>query len=345
MVKVYFDEDADLSLIKDKTIAIIGYGNQGRAQALNLRDSGCERVIVGNIRDESWDVAVHDGFKVYPIDEAASKADIIFMLIPDEVHGEVFEKYIKDKLEPGKVLDFAHGFSITYGFVKPPKDVDVVMVAPRMIGKGVRETYLDGRGFPCFISVYQDYSGKAKDIALAIAKGIGATKYGVFECKWDDETFIDIYHEQIVGVAGHLWLAAIDYAIKQGIDPEIAIMEFYMSGETGETWKALGELGFFTGLKSASETAQYGIMTRGPLILQHADLQKIFGKIWDDIVSGRFATELELERRAGKPFFKRWWKQNLEGPITQTEKKLFQDLKKGPPPKPWKYTLEIRKRK
>ncbi len=341
MVKVYFDEDADLSLIKDKTIAILGYGNQGRGQALNLRDSGIKNIVVGNIKDESWEIAESDGFEVYPLDKAAELGDIIFMLVPDEVHREVYRDYVKDKLTKGKVLNFAHGFSITYGFITPPEWVDVIMVAPRMIGKGVRETYVEGRGFPCFISVHQDYSGKAKDIALAIAKGIGATKYGVFECSFDEETFVDIFHEQMVGLAGHLWLAAIDFIVKKGIDPEIAIMEFYMSGETAETWRALGELGFFTGLKSGSETAQYGIMTRGPLILSE-NLQKAFQKIYDDIVSGRFAKELELEKMAGKPSFKRWWKQNLEGPITQAEKKLFQDLRKKVTPKPWKYIKHVK---
>ena len=335
MVKVYFDEDADLSLIKDKTIAILGYGNQGRGQALNLRDSGIKNIVVGNIKDESWEVAEFDGFPVYSIAEAAEKADILCILLPDEVHGEIYEGQIKDGLREGKVLVFAHGYSITYGLIKPPSYIDVIMVAPRMIGKGVRETYKAGVGFPCFIAVHQDYSGKAKEIALAISKGIGATKYGVFETTFDEETFIDIYHEQIVGIVGHLWLAAIDFIVKKGIPLEIALMEFYLSGETGETWKALGELGFFKGLKCASETAQYGVMTRGPLILT-PELGKIFEKIYNDIVSGQFAKDLEIERMSGKKFYYRWWKQNLEGPITKAEEGLFQLLRKGPPPKPWK---------
>jgi ketol-acid reductoisomerase len=334
LVKVYFDEDANISVLKDKTIAIIGYGNQGRAQALNMRDSKVKNIIVGNIKDESWDVAESDGFEVYPMEKAAELADIIFMCIPDEVHGEVYERDIKDHLKEGKVLNFAHGYSITYGFVNPPPYVDVIMVAPRMIGKGVRETYKAGIGFPAFVAVHQNYSGKAKEIALAIAKAIGATKYGVYEVSFDEETIIDIFHEQLVGVAGHLWLAAIDFITKKGVDPKIALMEFYISGETGETWKAIGELGFFKGIKCGSETAQYGIMTRGPLILP--GLEKIFEKIYNDIESGVFAKELSLERSIGRPFYNRWWKKAFEGPISKAEEELFKDLRKGPPPLPWK---------
>lgn len=328
MVKVYFDQDADISILRDKTIAIIGYGNQGRAQALNMRDSGLKQIIVGNIKDASWDMAIADGFKVYPIAEAVKKADIIFMLIPDEVHQEVFERDIKPNLKDGSTLNFAHGYSIAFGYVKPPKNIDVIMVAPRMIGKGVRESYLNGTGFPSFIGVEQDYSKKAKETALAIAKAIGSTKYGVFECSFYEEAVIDIFHEQAaVGSAVHLFKACLEVLTEAGFDPELSVMEFYASQETALTFKAVGEIGLFRALKVGSETAQFGIMTRGPRLVPDT-IKDGLRAVLDDITSGRFAKEWTLEQMSGRPFFNMWWKKALAHPINEAEDRLFKDLKR-----------------
>ena len=172
MSKIYYDKDGDIGFVTDKTIAIIGYGNQGRSQALNMRDSGVKSIIIGSVRDESWTQANDDGFPVYPIAEASKLADIIFILIPDEVAPKIYKEEIEPNLEAGNVLHFSSGYNITYGFITPRKDVDVIMVAPRMIGKGVRETYENGTGFPTFVVVEQNASGHAKEIAIGLAKAL-----------------------------------------------------------------------------------------------------------------------------------------------------------------------------
>ena len=187
MGKVYYDKDGDINVVRDKVVAIIGYGNQGRSQALNMRDSGVQNIIVGSIHDASWNTANEDGFHTYSIAEAAKKADILFLLLPDEVAPEIYERDIAPNLHPGAALNFASGYNITYGFIKPAADLDVIMVAPRMIGKGVRETYENGTGFPTFLVVNQDATGHAKEIALGLAKALGSTKAGAIEVTFNDE--------------------------------------------------------------------------------------------------------------------------------------------------------------
>lgn len=198
MGKVYYDQDGHIEAIQDKVIAIIGYGNQGRSQALNMRDSGAKHIIVGSIHDESWNTANADGFQTYSIAEAAKKADILFLLLPDEVAPEIYEKDIAPNLHPGAALNFASGYNITYGFIKPAADLDVIMVAPRMIGKGVRETYENGTGFPTFVVINQDATGHAKEIAVGLAKALGSTKAGAIEVTFNDETYLDLMSEQAI---------------------------------------------------------------------------------------------------------------------------------------------------
>jgi len=196
MAKIYYEDDADLSVLNDKTIAIIGYGNQGSAQAQNMRDSGLD-VIIGNVRDKSWEDAKNAGFDVYPISEAAERADIVHILIPDEVQASVYESEIKDNLNEGNALMFSHGFNIRFKCIKPPEFVDVIMVAPKGPGILVRQTYLDGFGTPALIAVEQDYTGKAKETVLALAKAIGATRAGVLETTFTEETETDLFGEQV----------------------------------------------------------------------------------------------------------------------------------------------------
>ena len=198
MGKVYYDRDGHIEAIQDKVIAIIGYGNQGRSQALNMRDSGVKHIIVGSIHDSSWNTANEDGFETYSIADAAKKADVVFLLLPDEVAPEIYERDIAPNLHPGAALNFASGYNITYGFIKPAADLDVIMVAPRMIGKGVRETYENGTGFPTFVVINQDATGHAQEIAVGLAKALGSTKAGAIEVTFNDETYLDLMSEQAI---------------------------------------------------------------------------------------------------------------------------------------------------
>ena len=325
--QVYFDDDADLSILDGKTLAVIGYGNQGRAQALNMRDSGVKNVIVGNIEDESWDAAVQDGFDVYPISKAAELADILFMLIPDEAHGKIYNEDIAKNLAKGNVLNFCHGYSVIFGFVKPPPSVDVIMVAPRMIGRGVRDTFVRGIGFPSYIAVEQDTSGNSKKIALAISKAIGSTKYGVFESTFYEETVIDIFHEQLTSANLYLMKMAYEVLVEAGFNPKLAIIELWASGEATEEAAAVAEIGLIRSQKVSSKTAQYGMMTRGARLVNE-DTRRMLKGLIEDIESGRFARDWNMETMAGEVLFNRWWNRMLNDPINKMEDSFFEDLKK-----------------
>lgn len=230
MANIYYDEDADLGLVVDKTVAIIGYGNQGRSQALNMRDSGVKNVIVGSRHDESYDQANADGFMVYSIAEAAKKADIIFLLLPDEVAPEIYEEQIAPNLEPGNVLNFASGYNITFHRIRPAEGLDVVMAAPRMIGKGVRELYESGEGSPAFVAVHQDASGKALEYGKALCKAIGATRKGAIEVTFDDETCLDLMAEQGTWpIIYNVFVEAFKLQVEMGHPEEAVLMEMYLS--------------------------------------------------------------------------------------------------------------------
>jgi len=201
LAKIYYDRDADLNVLKDKTIAIIGYGNQGQAQANNLRDSGC-KVIVGNVKDASYEKAVKDGFEVYNIAEAARRGDIVHMLIPDEYHGRVYREQVAQAMKKGKTLCFSHAFSIYSKWIVPPPDVDVIMIAPKGPGAILRRMYEQGSGIPGILAVAQDASGRAKQVALALAKGVGLTRIGLIETTFKEEVETDLFGEQAVLVGG-----------------------------------------------------------------------------------------------------------------------------------------------
>lgn len=327
MAKLFFD--ADLSILKGKTIAVVGYGNQGRAQALNMRDSGL-KVIVGNIRDRYWDMAVKDGFEVYEIDDAVGKSDIVLLLVPDEVMSMVYRDSVKPNLKKGMVLVFASGYNIAFGFINPEDEVDYVLVAPRMIGQGVRNSYLEGRGFPVLVGVAKDYSGKAWEYALAISKAIGALNPGgcAVESSFEEEAKTDLFGEQVIG-GGTLFLirTAYEVMVENGISPEVALLELYASGELIETFKAVYSMGLWGQLKLHSTTSQYGQQTRGPRIAG-PELKKVLREIMNDIKTGRFAREWTLEQMAGKPHFKMLWKNNLRHPMITEERKLYKVLKR-----------------
>ncbi len=300
MAVVYHDEDANLELLADRQIAVIGYGNQGRAQALNLRDSGL-KVVVGNRPDAYREMAQADGLEVMDIAEAAEAGDVVMLLLPDEVAPAVFETDIRPHLEPGDVLDFASGYNVAFGFIEPPAGVDVVMVAPRMIGVGVREAYLAGKGFPSFVGVAQDASGQALPLALALAKGMGSTRAGVIQVTFAQEAELDLFTEQCFAPAfGQVLMQAVDLLISEGYPPEAVLLELYLSGELGYTLSKAARVSFIEQSRFHSPTSQYGTLTRGPRFVD-PELRERMRRGLEEIRSGKFAREWAEEQARGYP--------------------------------------------
>ncbi|MGI6705715.1 MAG: ketol-acid reductoisomerase [Clostridia bacterium] len=327
MGKIYYDKDADLDYLKNKKIAIIGYGNQGRAQALNMRDSGVEDIIVGSIRDDSWEHARQDGFEVYSIEEASQKADILFMLIPDEYAPKVYEESIKPYLKEGVVLNFASGYNITFKLIKPPETADVIMVAPRMIGQGVREIYRSGKGFPAFIAIEQNASGKAKEIALAIAKAIGSTRTGVIEVSFRDETFLDLVAEQVTWPLILSVLTEVyKFELEMGHPEEAVLMELYLSKEPAVMMEKMAEVGLFKQLPMHSHTSQYGQLSRFQMVDKDY-IRSILRERYEHIQSGAFAKEWKEEQEKGLPVFRQLLKEAFESDISKGEERIKGKLK------------------
>lgn len=290
MVDIFHEKDGDLSVIQGKNIAMIGYGNQGRAQALNLKDSGLD-VIVGNQEDEYKQYAIDDGFPTYSIEEAVNKADIILILIPDEIMGEVFENKIKAHLDKEKAVVFASGYNVGFGLLDLPEDVDILLLAPRMIGVGVREKYLDGEGFFSFIAIEQDATGKGMDILLALAKGIGTLRKGVVKLTFKEEAELDLFNEQAFGPAfGRVLLTAIYTLLDAGYPPEAVLIEMYMSGEMSYTYQAMAKVGLVKQVNFHSQTSQYGSMSRG-IKFRKLPLRPKMEEILGQIQNGEFTEE------------------------------------------------------
>jgi ketol-acid reductoisomerase len=327
MARIYLEQDASLDILKNKRIGVIGYGNQGRAQALNLKDSGLD-VVVGNIKDYAWELAKKDGFNVKEIREAAEESDIILILIPDEVTSKVFKEDIEPYLSFGKVIDFASGYNVAYGFIIPPQGVDTIMVAPRMIGKGVRELFENKKGFPVLIGVEQDASGKAWDYALALSKGIGAFLPGGcgVSSSFYEETLVDLFSEHSwAGAMLYLLQACYEVLIEEGVSPEVAILELYASGELGAIGNSIAQLGLWNQLKLHSHTSQYGHMTWGKRYITE-ETKRIMKEAIEEIKDGRFAREWTLEQLLGLPSFNQLWKLRLDHPICREEAKLYKIL-------------------
>lgn len=327
MATIYYDSDANLEILKDKTIALIGYGNQGRAQALNMRDSGIGDIIVGGIKDDYLELAAREGFRTVSVEEASERADILFLLIPDEVAPAVYEKSIRPRLKEGAALNFASGYNITFGFIVPPPKVDVIMVAPRMIGEGVRECYLKGAGFPSFIAVEQDATGSAKQIALGIAKAIGSTRRGAIEVSFRDETIMDLMAEQatwplILSVLTEVFR----FQVEKGIPEEAALMELYVSKEPAVMLEKMADMGLFKQMPLHSHTSQYGQLSR----FKQVDKNYIRGfieKQFENIQSGKFASEWKSEQEKGLRVFRSLLEEALASPISQAEERLKSRLK------------------
>ncbi|MEH1930391.1 ketol-acid reductoisomerase [Nostoc sp.] len=331
MARMYYDEDANLDLLAGKTIAIIGYGSQGHAHALNLKDSGLN-VIVG-LYPGSKSVAKAEaaGLTVKNVADAANAADFIMILLPDEVQKTIYKNEIEPNLEAGNVLAFAHGFNIHFGQVVPPDNVDVVMVAPKGPGHLVRRTYESGEGVPALFAVYQDASGQARDRAMAYAKGIGGTRAGVLETTFREETETDLFGEQAVlcGGLSALIKAGFETLVEAGYQPELAYFECLH--EVKLIVDLVVEGGLAKMRDSISNTAEYGDYTRGPRIVTEqtkAEMQKILS----EIQSGQFAREFVLENQAGKPGFTALRRKEAEHKIEEVGKDLramFSWLKKA----------------
>ena len=298
--KVYYDSDANLDTLKGKKIAIIGYGSQGHAQAQNLRDSGLNVIVADLPNTDNWRLAEEHGFKPVTAAEAAKLADVIQILTEDEVQGVVYENEVKASLTAGKTLLFSHGFNIHFGQIVPPADVDVIMVAPKGPGHLVRRVYTEGAGVPALIAIYQDASGKAKDTALAYAKGLGATKVGVLETTFEEETETDLFGEQAVLCGGCTALvqAGFETLVEAGYQPEIAYFECL------HELKLIVDLMYEGGMDymrySISNTAEYGDYSRGPRVITD-EVREEMAEILYEIQSGEFAREWILENKAGRP--------------------------------------------
>ncbi|MBN1975894.1 MAG: ketol-acid reductoisomerase [Anaerolineae bacterium] len=320
-MQIYYDADADLGTLGNKTVAVVGYGNQGRAQGLNMRDSGVE-VIVGNVQDESFERAVADGFTAMPIAEAARAGDVLCLFVPDEVQQVVYRQELEPHLRAGQTLNFAHGYNIHYRLIRPPEEVNVIMVAPRMIGVGVRERFLAGSGAPAFVAVQQDADGQAWPVALAVAKAIGATRAGAIRSTFAEETEMDHFMEQAVWpVIMRLLTLTYELLVEEGFQPEAVLMELYGSGEAAQVFEEMARVGLFRQMSFHSQTSQYGTLSRGPRVLPDAFKSTLAG-ILEEIRAGVFAQEWEAEREAGYPVFERLKAEALAHEINQVEERL-----------------------
>ena len=300
MAKIYYNKDADIKVLKGKRVAVVGYGIQGRAQSLNLRDSGLEVVLGLNLKDETWKRAKADKMKIMSIPDAVKSADIVMMLIPDEVQKSVYDKDVAPYLKEGMALDFAHGFNIHFKRIVPPKNIDVIMVAPKGPGALVRETFLAGIGVPALIAVYQDHSGNAKRIALALAKGLMATSRGVIETTFKEETETDLFGEQVdlCGGSSALVKTSFDVLVEAGYQPEIAYFEVLHELKLIIDLVQKGGIeGMWDGV---SNTAEYGGRTRGGVIIDDRTKETMKDTL-RDIQSGKFAAEWVAEHDAGMP--------------------------------------------
>ena len=323
MAKIFYEQDCNLSLLEGKTIAIIGYGSQGHAHAKNLKDSGCH-VIIGLYKgSKSWAKAESEGFEVYTSAEAAKKADIIMILINDEKQAALYKDEIEPNLEAGNMLMFAHGFNIHFGTIVPPKDVDVTMIGPKAPGHTVRSEYVAGKGTPCLIAVEQDATGKAQELALAYALGIGGARAGVLETTVRTETETDLFGEQAVLCGGvcALMQAGFETLTEAGYDPRNAYFECIH--EMKLIVDLIYESGFAGMRYSISNTAEYGDYITGPKVITE-ESKKAMKKVLADIQDGSFAKEflLDMSDAGGQVHFKAMRKLAAEHPAEKVGEEI-----------------------
>ena len=321
MAKIYYDKDCNLKLLEGKVVGIIGYGSQGHAQAQNLRDSGCQVIVAEAKGTPGWKNAKDAGFKVLTAAEMVKEADIIVMLAPDHLQRDIYCNSIEKGISPGKMLMFAHGFNIHYGQIIPPSNIDVTMIAPKCPGHMLRQLYTEGAGPPAIVAVHQDASGKAKDIALAYAKGIGCSKAGVIETTFAEETETDLFGEQTVlcGGVSSMIKTAFETLVEAGYQPEIAYFEVC------NELKLIVDLIYQGGLNymrhSVSDTAEYGDYTRGPRVIDDM-VREEMAQILAEIQDGTFAKEWILENQAGRPTYNALKKMDEEHPLELVGREL-----------------------
>ncbi len=334
MVNIYYDKDANMDVLKGKTVAILGYGSQGHAHAQNLKDSGVNVIIGLYEGSKSKEIAQKDGFEVYTPKEASQKADIIMFLVPDHVQPKIWKEEVKDNIKEGIALGFAHGFCIHYYQIEPPKNVDVFMVAPKGPGHLVRRMYKEGKGVPGLLAVYQDYTGKAKEIGLAYASAIGCGRAGVIETTFKEETETDLFGEQAVLCGGvtELVKAGFETLVEAGYQPEIAYFECL------NELKLIVDLMYEGGLSwmrySVSDTAKYGDMIAGKFVIDEHVRQKM-KILLKNVKDGSFAKDWILENQCGRPRMKKWLESEREHLIEKVGEKLREmmpwlDSKKAP---------------
>jgi ketol-acid reductoisomerase len=320
-MKVYYDADASLDFIKNKNLAVIGYGSQGHAHSLNLMESGLNVAVGLKKSSASWKKAEDTGLKVMTVEEVSKWGDIIMILLPDQHHKEVYENEIKQHLVEGNTLAFGHGFNVLYNQVVPPKNVNVIMIAPKSPGHLVRRTYQQGSGTPCLIAIEQNYTGDAKQLALAWSKGIGGTRAGVIETTFKDETETDLFGEQAVlcGGSEELIKAGFETLVEAGYSPELAYFECL------HELKLIVDLYYEGGLSkmnySVSDTAEYGGLVKGRKIIT-SETKKVMKELLSDIQSGKFAEEWIEENHKGQPLLNQLRKESAEHPIEKVGAKL-----------------------
>ena len=314
-LRAFGEADGDLAHLDGRNVSFIGYGNQGRAQALNLRDSLSARggdartgIVIGSLQDDSWRQAEADGFQVCSIAEAARAGNVLLLLVPDEGLPETFVSQIAPHLEPNDALVLASGYNLAFGGIAPPPDVDVLLLAPRMIGRQLRQLYEEGKGFYSYVSVERDASGRAWDTVLALAKGIGtlsASGGGAFELSARDEAVLDLYHEQGFGsLIGTTMFLMLEVGLQAGLPPEALALDFYLSGEAAQTFQAMADVGFYEQSRLHSLTSQYGGMMR-TLGFDREPVRRHLLRIIEEVRSGAFARQWAAEKEAGYENFDR----------------------------------------
>ena len=322
MQRVFYDQDGDLESLRNVKVGVIGYGIQGRAQSLNLRDSGID-VLVGNRSDSYSETAASDGFQVHSIPEVASAADVLLLLIPDQAHGDIYRSHIEPNLRNGGGLVVAHGYSLHYKEIEPRSDIDVMLLAPRMPGRPIRDYFLRGSGVPAFVDVYQDASGEAWKVVLALAKAMGFTRPGALHVEVKHETELDLFVEQfLVPTIIKAIQVSFDELVEAGYPPLPALMELYASGELGEVLLLASKAGIFQGFqKNASPTCQFGIASSYPKALV-SDPGSLIQEVIRRLQDGEFTRALQREGDAGYPITQDLWTRMNSSLLSKTQEEL-----------------------